>query len=119
MAPRIALIHCAIRGYTQCTIDFSRGFWYGTLPCPLTFEGAELLAASTSAVECYKSHAHTSSLSEVIQILYVPTQREGGIAMIDLYCSAVAVSSISSGAVVLLQDEEYDFEIPDEYLNVR
>ena len=44
-------------------------------------EDAKLLAASTSAVEWYKSHAHTSFLSKVIQILihvrtYVPTQRE-------------------------------------------
>ena len=35
----------------------------------MTFESAKLLATSTSAVEWYKSHAHTSFLSEVIQIL--------------------------------------------------
>ena len=36
LAPRIALIHSAIHGCTctPCAIDFSRGFWYGTLPCP-------------------------------------------------------------------------------------
>ena len=32
------------------------------------FEDAKLLATSTSAVEWYKSRAHTSFLSEVIQI---------------------------------------------------
>ena len=52
-----------------CAIDFSRGFCYSTLPCPFTFEGAKLLATLTSAVEWYKSHTHTSFLSEVIQIL--------------------------------------------------
>ena len=62
----IALIHCAIHRYMPCTTDFSRGFWYGTLPCPFTIEGTKLLAASTSAVEWYKFHAHTSFLSEVI-----------------------------------------------------
>ena len=33
------------------------------------FKGTKLLAASTSAVEWYKSHVHTSFLSEVIKIL--------------------------------------------------
>ena len=47
----IALIHCAICGCTPCAIDFSRGFWYGTLSCSITFKGAKLLSASTSAVE--------------------------------------------------------------------
>ena len=62
--------HCAntIRRYTACTIDFSRGFWYGTLPCLCTFKGAKLLTASMSAVEWCKSRAHISFLSEVIQI---------------------------------------------------
>ena len=35
----------------------------------MTFESAKLLAASTSTVEWYKSRAHISFLSEVIQIL--------------------------------------------------
>ena len=61
----------AVCGYTACTIDYSRGFWYGTLPCHIMFENTKLLAASTSAVEWYKSRAHTSFLSEVIQILNV------------------------------------------------
>ena len=52
-----ALIH--IHGCTACAVDFSRGFWYGTLPCPMTFKGAKLLTASTSAVEWYMSRAHT------------------------------------------------------------
>ena len=69
LAPSIALIHCAMRRYRPCAIDFSRGFWYGTLPCPFTFEDAKLLAASTSAVEWYKSCAHTSFLSKVIIIM--------------------------------------------------
>ena len=37
-----------------------------------------LLVASTSVVEWYKFHAHTSFLSQVIQIL-IPTQREQSI----------------------------------------
>ena len=71
LAPCSALIHvrCAIHGCTWCAIDFSWGFWYGTMPCPITFEDAKLLTASTSAIEWYKSRAHTSFLSEVIQIL--------------------------------------------------
>ena len=40
-------------------IDFCWGFWYGALPSPFTFEGAKLLTASKSAVEWYKSCAHT------------------------------------------------------------
>ena len=48
LASRNALIHCtiSIRGYTLCAIDFSRGFWYGTLLFLLMFEGAKLLAVS-------------------------------------------------------------------------
>ena len=65
LAPCIALIHCAIHRFTACAIDFSWGFWYGTLPCPITFKGAKLLATSTSAVEWYKSRAHTLFLSQV------------------------------------------------------
>ena len=77
-------IHCAIRPwvyYTPCAINFNRGFWYwnstSAMPCPIMFQGAKLLATSTSAVEWYKSCAHTSFLSKTIQILiymYVPTQ---------------------------------------------
>ena len=37
----------------------------------MTFEGAKLLAASTRAVEWYKSHAHILFLSEVISNSYV------------------------------------------------
>ena len=69
LALRIALIHWAIHGCTSCAIDFSWCFWYGTLSCPFTFEGAKLLATSASGVEWCKSHAHSSFLSEVIQIL--------------------------------------------------
>ena len=35
----------------------------------MTLESAKLLAASTRSVEWYKPYAHTSFLSEVIQIL--------------------------------------------------
>ena len=53
----------------HASIDFSWGFWYDTLPCPIyTFESAKLLATSTSAVEWYKSRGHISFLSKVIQI---------------------------------------------------
>ena len=51
---------------TPCAIDYSRGFWYSTLPCPFTFEGAKLLAASISATQWCKSHAHISFQSQVI-----------------------------------------------------
>ena len=45
----------------------------GMVPChvllrSITFEGAKLLAASMSAAGLYKSRAHTSFLSEVIQM---------------------------------------------------
>ena len=33
LAMCIALIHCATRGSVPYAIDFSQGFWYGTLPC--------------------------------------------------------------------------------------
>ena len=59
----------AWRRCTACTIDFSQGFWYDTLPCPMMFESAKLLATSTRALEWYKSCAHISFLSKVIQIL--------------------------------------------------
>ena len=39
LVPHIALIHSTIRGCIPCAIDYSRGFWYGTLPCPITFRG--------------------------------------------------------------------------------
>ena len=26
--------------YMPCAVDFSRGFWYSTLPCPFTLKGA-------------------------------------------------------------------------------
>ena len=38
LALHIALIHSAIRGCMLCAIDYSRGFWYGTLPCSFMFE---------------------------------------------------------------------------------
>ena len=72
LPPRIGLMHCSsvcgcmVRGYMVCAVDFSRGFWYGTLPCPIIFKGAKLLAASTNAVEWYKSHIHASFESEVL-----------------------------------------------------
>ena len=50
--------YCAICGYMLCAINFSRGFWYGTLPYPFTFKRAKLLTISTSAVKWYKSHVH-------------------------------------------------------------
>ena len=63
LAPHIPLIHCTtcICGYMPCTVEFNGGFCYGTLPCPFTFEGTKLLhvAASTSAIEWYKSCAYT------------------------------------------------------------
>ena len=64
------LIHCAMCGYTPCAIDFS---WYGTLPCPFTFEDAKLLIASTSAVEWCKSLAHTCTCirTSFLSILYL------------------------------------------------
>ena len=68
LVPSIVLIHCTLRGCMPRAIDFSQGFWYGTLPRPFTIEGAKLLTTSTSAVEWYKSRAYTSFLSEVIQI---------------------------------------------------
>ena len=40
----------------------------------MMFEGTKLLAASTSVVEWYKSHVHTSFLSEVIQIVIIMGQ---------------------------------------------
>ena len=46
------------------------------LSYPFMFEDAKLLAASTSAVEWYKSCAHILILSKVY---YVPTQCERGI----------------------------------------
>ena len=79
LASHIALIHCAIHRYTPCTIGFSQGFWFSILPSPFMFVDAKLLAVSKSAVEWYKSHAHNSFLSEVIQY-YVPTHHEQSIA---------------------------------------
>ena len=59
LPPRIALIHCIVRGAARMYRE----------PCPMTFENTKLLAASRSAVEWYKSCGHISFLSEVIQIL--------------------------------------------------
>ena len=67
-------IHCTIRGY-HYTIDFNRGFWYGNLPRPFTFEGAKLLVTSMTAVEWYKSSAHILFLSQ-IRNAYAPNQHE-------------------------------------------
>ena len=67
--------HCAVHRCTPYAIDFIWSFWYSTLPCPIMLDGDKLLAASRSAVEWYKSHAHTSFLSKS-KFLYVPTQRE-------------------------------------------
>ena len=94
--------HCTFRYSTAhtctwvyaCAIDFSQGFWYGTLPCRLTYtlEGAKLVTASTRAVEWYKSRAHISFLSEVIQIgrwyrtLIVCDMHE---QRLPLYCTCV------------------------------
>ena len=44
----------------------------------MTLESTKSLAASTSAVEWYKSHAHISFVSKVI---YVATQLERGIEL--------------------------------------
>ena len=68
--------------------DFSQGFWYDTLPCPIMFEGTKLLAALPSAVEWHKSRAHILFLSEVI---YVPTQHERGIQWNNLCCAGYSV----------------------------
>ena len=77
-------MHCAnilcntwVYNYMPCVIDFNRNFWYGN-SCPFTFKGAKLITASTSAVEWYKSCAHTSFLSKVVY-MYVPIQHECGI----------------------------------------
>ena len=51
----------------SCTIEFIGGFWYSIF-FTCTFEGAKLLAASMSAVERYKSSAHISFLSKIIQL---------------------------------------------------
>ena len=49
LAQCIVLIHCTARGYTPCAIDFSRGFWYSTLPSyPFAFESDKFLTASTN-----------------------------------------------------------------------
>ena len=81
-----------VTGGMKKNSNFSGGFWYGTLPSSFhvyfakffsRLEDAKLLATSTidlihsiyvstSAVEWYKSHAHISHLSKVIQIL-IPT----------------------------------------------
>ena len=71
----IPLIHFSIHFFIcgadiqHSPIDLSRGFWYGTLPCHMMFEGAKLLATSRSTVEWCKSCTHISFLFEVIQIL--------------------------------------------------
>ena len=75
----VATAHCANTFlYTRRSadvqhvpIDFSRGFWYDTLPYVdrITFESTKLLATSTSAVEWYKSFAHTSFLSKILIIM--------------------------------------------------
>ena len=68
LALHIALIHCAIGGgCTPCAIDYSWGFRYGTLPCPITFEDTKLLAILISAAQWCKSHVHNLLQSKVIQ----------------------------------------------------
>ena len=69
-----AIALCYTWAYMPCAIDFSWGFWYSTLPHSFTLR-AQLLAASTSAVEWYKSRAHISSFLSKVQILYEPTHR--------------------------------------------
>ena len=54
-----------------CAIDFTQGFWYGTLPYPFAFEGDKLLITSMIAVECYKSRAHILFLFEVNSNFYM------------------------------------------------
>ena len=75
--------HCAVHQYTLCAINFSRSFWYGTctLPCPFTLEGTTLLTASMSALEWYKSCAHTSILSKILIIM---CQGEQGVVVVSL-----------------------------------
>ena len=54
--------------YAMCHKLFSQGFCSGTLPCPIiTFEDAELLATWISTAQWYKSHAHISFQSKVIE----------------------------------------------------
>ena len=49
------LLILLIHGYTACaTLNFSRGFWYNTLPCLFMFESTKLLVVWTSVVEWYK-----------------------------------------------------------------
>ena len=64
LAPQIMLIYCTIHRYTPYAIDFSLQVHTCTLPYPFMFQGAKLLAASTSAVEWYKSHTLILFLSE-------------------------------------------------------
>ena len=70
-------LQCTICGYMPCAINLAEVSdtvlcLVLSLPCPFKLEGAKLLSTSTSAVEWYKSHAHTSFLSEVI-IIMCPT----------------------------------------------
>ena len=64
-----------------CAIDFSRGFWYGTLPCPFMFKSTRLLTASTSAVENGTSPMPMSRSCPTL--FYGPAQHEPGIEQIE------------------------------------
>ena len=71
LTPCIVLIHYTIRRCTPWTIDFSWGFWYGTLACPFTFESTKYTFSRFN--ECYRMVQvpcpYLSFLSKVIQIL--------------------------------------------------
>ena len=75
------LVLCVgIYTYTPCTTDFSWVFWYGTLPCPFTFEGAKLNeCCRTVQVLCLNLVLVSSSSNSYTCIyMYMPTQRERG-----------------------------------------
>ena len=66
------VIQILIHRYTPCTIDFSCGLLYfAIIIYPFTFEGSKHLAASTSAVEWYKSCAHISFQSYSNSYMYI------------------------------------------------
>ena len=64
----------------------------------MTFESAKLLAASTRAVEWYKSCAHISFLSEVIQINSYVSQ----LNTVEWYKSCAYISFLSEVIQILM-----------------
>ena len=101
----IGTVHCTICGYTPCTIDFSWGFWYGTLPCPFTFEGAKLLARFNECCRMVQVLCPLSrSCLKLFKFLCVPTQHgRGTYVCIDLQKN-VAFFMYSIGSTKHLHD---------------